>query len=211
MNIIIIGPQGSGKGTQANKISAAQHIPHISSGDLFRDNIKKQTELGRIAQQYINQGKLVPDDVTDSMVRERLRNEDCGKGFILDGYPRNVKQVQSLMNIVHIDCVLDLEISDEEALERITGRRICAECGKGYHINFVRPKIEGHCDVCEGELIQRSDDEPEAIIKRLEIYHEQTKPLLDFFKERGMLRIVNGSQSVEEVFKDITIKLKRNI
>jgi adenylate kinase len=209
MNILIFGPQASGKGTQADLIGREFNIPHISSGDLFRDNIKNNTLLGAQAKQYIDKGQLVPDEVTNKMVRDRLRQIDCQPGFILDGYPRNLDQLKFLLTYTTIDMAIDLELTDDESIERISGRRVCAKCGKGYHINYLRPMIVDVCDACQGKLVRRSDDEPETVTKRLEIYHTQTEPILDYLNENGLLKTVNGSQPIEEVFRDVKLMLNK--
>ena len=203
-----MGPQGSGKGTQAQKIAISFSIPHISTGDIFRENMRNNTPLGREAKTYIDQGNLVPDEITNKMIKERLAKPDCQAGFILDGYPRTLDQLNFLLASLKIDFALDIEISDDEAIQRISGRRVCQSCGKGYHINFLRPQQTGICDVCQGTLVQRSDDEPEAVTRRLEIYHSQSQAILAALDEKGLLRRVNGSQSIPEVFNDIKVLLK---
>ncbi|MFH1916451.1 MAG: adenylate kinase [Nanoarchaeota archaeon] len=208
MNLIVMGSQGSGKGTQAERIAKAFSIPHISTGDIFRKNMSQNTPLGVEAKKYIEQGNLVPDAITNRMVEDRLASPDCKNGFILDGYPRTLEQLNFLLRAVVIDIALDIEISDDEAIQRISGRRVCQSCGKGYHINFLKPEKTGICDVCQGTLIQRSDDEPEAVTRRLEIYHSQTEPILAALDEKGILRRVNGSQSIPEVFNDVKVVLK---
>ncbi|MBU1974866.1 MAG: adenylate kinase [Nanoarchaeota archaeon] len=208
MKLIILGPQGCGKGTQAKIIATDLGIPHISSGDLFRENIKQQTPLGLQAKTIMDKGDLVPDQVTNSMVKARLSKPDCANGFILDGYPRNIDQLKELLGYTDIDKALDVEISDDEAIKRVSGRLVCTNCGAGFHINFKKPEQEGVCDKCGGALNRRTDDEPEAIIKRLDIYHEKIKPIIEFLKEKGLLTIVNGSQSIEEVTRDIKLMLR---
>ncbi|MFH1071826.1 MAG: adenylate kinase [Nanoarchaeota archaeon] len=211
MKILMIGPQGSGKGTQAEIIAKEFNIPHISTGDIFRENIKKKTELGKTAQQYMNQGLLVPDEVTNRMVRERISQPDCDQGFILDGYPRTLNQLVTMFEFTAIDVALDIEISDDESIERISGRRVCRKCGSNFHINYHKPKKDSICDACGGELYLREDDEPDALLKRLEIYHEQTQPILELLKKKGILKIINGSQDIAEVFRDIKVMLNKNL
>lgn len=209
MNIIILGPQGSGKGTQADLIAKEYTFPHISTGDIFRENMKNKTPRGIEAQKYIDKGNLVPDETTNNMVRDRLSKPDCLKGYILDGYPRTLAQLSSLLSFARIDVALDIGLSDDEAIERISGRRVCESCGKGYHINYLRPKKQGVCDADGGKLIIRSDDTPEFVAKRLEIYHSQTQPIYEELEKKGLLRKVNGSQSIQEVFNDVKVMLKR--
>lgn len=209
MKLLILGAQGSGKGTQAELISKEFSIPHISTGDLFRENIRNNTSLGVQAKKFMNKGELVPDRITNSMVKARLLNDDCKAGFILDGYPRTLDQMKELAAFADIDTAIDIEISDDEAITRIGGRLVCKNCGAGYHINYKKPRNTGVCDTCGGELARRSDDEPDAVVKRLKIYHEQTQPITDFFRQKNSLKVINGSQSIEEVFKDIKLMLKR--
>ncbi|MCF7861854.1 adenylate kinase [Candidatus Woesearchaeota archaeon] len=207
MKIVMLGPQGSGKGTQAAKIAEKLNLPHISTGDIFRENIKNQTELGKLAQEYTNLGKLVPDEVTNKMIADRLSKEK--KGFILDGYPRNSKQAKALEEMTHIDYVINIEISDNESVRRISGRRTCESCGEVFHTIFKKPKNEGVCDKCKGKLLQRDDDNEEVVRKRLEIYHEMTKPLVDFYRNEDVLIEINGEQPIMKVFKDIVMNLER--
>jgi adenylate kinase len=209
MNILVLGPQGSGKGTQAELIAKEFRFPHISSGDIFRENLKNNTLLGAQAKQYMDTGRLVPDDLTNKMVRDRLRQMDCALGFILDGYPRTIDQLKFLLESTKIDVAVDIEISDDEAMERISGRRLCPKCGKGYHILYVKPAKPGICDVCQSPIIRRTDDEPDAVIERLRIYHEQTEPILESLNQQGILRVVNGSQAIEEVFRDVKLMLNK--
>lgn len=205
MNIIIMGPQGSGKGTQAKRISAKYNIPHISTGDIFRENIKNGTELGKTAQEFTNRGQLVPDDLTIELIKDRLQRPDCDNGFILDGFPRNLPQGKALDTIVDVDVSLLVDVSDEEAIKRISGRRTCVACGKVFNINF--DNVE-KCDVC-GEAIEiRDDDKPETIAKRLEVYHENTSPLIGFYEDKGIMIKVDGERAIEVIFEDIVIKLE---
>lgn len=209
MNIIILGPQGSGKGTQADLIAKEYNIPHISTGDIFRENIKNRTPLGSEAQKFIDKGNLVPDDVTNNMVKERVTKHDCKAGYLLDGFPRTLPQLQALFSFSKIDIALDIELSDDEAIHRISGRRVCGSCGKGYHVDYLKPKKAGVCDVDGGKLISRSDDTPEYVANRLRLYHSQTRPILDELKKKGLLRTVDGSQSIEDVFKQVKGVLNR--
>lgn len=210
MNILIFGPQASGKGTQAIKIAEYLKIPHISTGDMFRANISQGTELGKKAQVLINEGNLVPNDITNKMVENRLTEDDCKTGFILDGYPRNQTQAEFLDNLPYkLDVVINLEVSRDEVIRRISSRRVCIDCKANYNIIYIKPKEEGICDKCHGTLIQRDDDKPESIQKRLKIYDEQTKPLLDFYDNKGILRNINGEKPIETVFETIKTGLKK--
>lgn len=204
MNLIIFGPQASGKGTQAVRIAKHFGIQHISTGDIFRENISKGTELGKIAAELINKGDFVPDEITNKIVEDRIKKEDCEKGFILDGYPRNKIQAEYLDSLPQkIDVVINLEVSEEEVIRRMSSRRVCVDCKDTYNILFLKPKEEGVCDKCGGKLVMRDDDKPEAIKKRLELYNEKTKPLLKFYEEKGILKIINGAQGIDEVFEDV--------
>ncbi|MBU1202064.1 MAG: adenylate kinase [Nanoarchaeota archaeon] len=208
MNLIIFGPQASGKGTQAEKIASNYQIIHISTGDIFRNNISKGTELGRIAKEIINKGNLVPDDITNKIVENRLAQKDCDKGFILDGYPRNYHQVEFLDKLHRkITRVINLDVPREELIKRISNRRVCSDCKANYNLIYIKPKKQGLCDECEGTLVQRDDDKPKAIEKRLNIYDNQTKQLLDFYQKKGVLININGDQPIEKVFKDIISSL----
>jgi len=204
-HIILVGAPGAGKGTQATVLSDVLGIPHVSSGDLFRDNLKRETPLGLQAKGYMEKGELVPDDVTVAMVRDRLSQPDCNeKGAILDGFPRTVEQARSLENVLeqdgkNIDTVVYFQVSEQELIERLTGRRICRNCQAVYHTLFNPPKTDGQCDVCGGELYQRSDDRPETVQNRLQVYFEQTMPLIDFYKEKNLLQSVDGQQDIETV------------
>ncbi|MEM4259757.1 MAG: adenylate kinase [Candidatus Woesearchaeota archaeon] len=201
MNIIILGPQGSGKGTQAIRIAEKYGLHHISTGDIFRENIKNKTDLGKEIEEIMQSGNLVPDDITNQVIKERL--EKTKNGFILDGYPRNIEQAKFLDKIAKIDFVIDLELSEEEAINRIASRRLCSKCGESYNVISIKPKVKGICDKCEGKLLQREDDKPEAIKKRLKIYNEQTTPLKDYYRNEGLLIEIDATQSIDEVFKSI--------
>ena len=205
MNIIILGPQGSGKGTQALKIAERYNIKHVSTGDIFRENIKKGSELGKKVVEFTNSGALVPDEITNEIVKDALGKIDGG--FILDGYPRSTSQAEFLSKIVEIDFVINLDLSDEDAVNRIASRRVCAKCGAGFNVLTLKPRREGVCDVCGGHLIQREDDKPEAIKKRLETYHKNTEPILGFYEEQGTLITFDGSQSIGEVSGEIFSEL----
>jgi len=202
LNIILMGPPGAGKGTQAKKLTYALGIPHISTGDMFREAIKEGTPLGKLAASYINDGHLVPDDVTIGLVKERLSKDDCAKGYLLDGFPRTIPQAEALEVIAkeigrEISHVIDIETPKEELVKRICGRRVCKKCGAPYHVTNIKPKVDGVCDICGGELIQRPDDNEEALIVRLDAYHKQTKPLLDYYAKKGLLKEFDGTSSAE--------------
>lgn len=208
MNIIIMGLPGAGKGTQAAKIIKKYSIPHISTGDMFRLAIKNDTDLGRQAKAFMDQGELVPDEVTVGIVRERLSQSDAKGGFLLDGFPRTVEQAEALNNIMEelgsqIDQTIYVEVPEEELMNRLTGRRICETCGSTYHLVFNPPKTEGICDLDGGKLYQREDDNPETVQNRLEVNTKQTAPLLDFYKDFGVLATVDGSKDIEEVFEEV--------
>jgi len=208
LRIVILGPPGSGKGTQAKIISEMYGIPHINTGDLLREEVAKGTEVGRIAKPYMDQGKLVPDDVITRMLEERLSQEDCKGGFILDGYPRNLHQVDLLDEIlkrlgVDLDCVLNILIDDEVVVRRLTTRRICSVCGAIYNLINKPPKKEGVCDICGGRLIQRDDDREEVIRRRLEVYKEQSEPVLERYRKRGLVRDIRGDVGLEALPEEI--------
>lgn len=208
MNLVLMGLPGAGKGTQAEKIVEKYHIPHISTGDMFRAAIKDGTELGLKAKSFIDKGELVPDEVTIGIVRERLSKPDCQKGFLLDGFPRTVAQAEALENMLSelerpIDYVINVDVDKDILLERLTGRRICTECGATYHLVFNPPSKEGVCDRCGGELYQRADDNEETVQNRLEVNLKQTQPLLSFYEDKGYLRNINGQQDIDKVFADI--------
>ena len=197
--LIFIGPQGAGKGTIAAHVCPHFEIPHISTGDMFREAIKKETELGLLAKKYIDEGSLVPDDVTVQLVKERITRKDCFAGFLLDGFPRTLAQAEALGKEVEIDTVVVLEAPEDVLMQRLSGRRICRHCGKVYHTENIKPKKEGVCDVCGGELYQRDDDKAEAIKKRLELYSKETAPLIEFYEKKGLVKKVNAAQDVEKV------------
>ncbi|MGI8317282.1 adenylate kinase [Halobacillus mangrovi] len=212
MNLILMGLPGAGKGTQAEKIVEKYNIPHISTGDMFRLAIKEGTELGKEAKSYMDKGELVPDEVTIGIVRERLSKPDCEKGFLLDGFPRTIAQAEALENLLNdmdesLDYVLHIDVPQDQLVERLTGRRICPTCGATYHVVFNPPKEEGKCDHDGSELIQREDDQPETVKKRLEVNVEQTQPLLHFYQDKGYLVSFEGDKDINEVFKDIDKKL----
>ncbi|WP_102349450.1 adenylate kinase [Bacillus sp. Marseille-P3661] len=208
MNLVLMGLPGAGKGTQAERIVAKYDIPHISTGDMFRAAIKEGTELGLKAKSFIDQGALVPDEVTIGIVRERLGKDDCKKGFLLDGFPRTVPQAEALEELLtdldrQINYVVYIEVDQSKLMDRLTGRRICKDCGATYHMVFNPPTKEGVCDKCGGELYQRADDNAETVENRLEVNMKQTQPLLDFYENKGYLRSINGDQHIDDVFKDL--------
>lgn len=202
MNIIIFGPQGSGKGTQAELIAREHDLPYISTGDIFRYHIKNKTELGKIVSEYTDSGNLVPDEITNKIVAERIMQPDCARGFVLDGYPRNIEQLNFLNTVAAVDFAVEIDIDDKSAIERLSGRRAC-KCGLSYHLEYNPPRKQGICDKCGAELFIRDDDKPDAIKKRLEIYHEKTKPLLAAFLEKNVLFTVDGKKSIPEVYRQI--------
>ena len=208
MKIIMLGAPGAGKGTQAKMISEKFGIPQISTGDIFRSNIKNQTELGKKAKSYMDQGLLVPDELTLNLVTDRLTQPDCSKGYILDGFPRTINQADALTEALKkqgtaIDYAIDIEVSDEDIIHRMGGRRVCPKCGATYHVQYNPPKKEGICDTCGAELIIRTDDQAETVKKRLDVYHMQTQPLIDYYKKAGCLRTFNGMLSMDEIFNEI--------
>ncbi|MFC3419504.1 adenylate kinase [Salinicoccus hispanicus] len=208
MNIILMGLPGAGKGTQASKIIKKYPIPHISTGDMFRLAIKNGTELGKEAKSFMDKGELVPDEVTIGIVKERLSQSDAKDGFLLDGFPRTVEQAEALNSIMQelgtkIDRTIYVEVTEEELMNRLTGRRICEVCGKTYHLVFNPPKQEGVCDLDGGKLYQREDDNPETVANRLEVNIQQTAPMLDFYEDQGVLVKVDGSRDIDEVFNDV--------
>lgn len=212
MRIILLGPPGAGKGTQAKLICDKYHIPHLSTGDIFRKNISEKTKLGIQAKEYIDKGQLVPDELTISIVRERLLQKDCNEGFLLDGFPRTVNQAEELGQLLkNISCTLDavvlIDVPDQYIYERNTGRRICSNCGISYHIKFNPPKLSGQCDVCCGKLIQRSDDSEDTVRHRLQVYDEQTHPLIEYYKNIHSLKIVDGTDEILTVFHNICKQL----
>lgn len=202
LNIILMGPPGAGKGTQAKILIAKFNIPHISTGDMFREAIKEGTPLGKLAASYINDGHLVPDDVTIGLVKERLSKDDCANGYLLDGFPRTIPQAEALEVLTkeigrEVNYVINIDTPKEELVSRICGRRVCKKCGAPYHIVNVKPKVDGVCDICGGELVQRPDDNEEALSIRLEAYNKQTKPLLDFYAKKGLLKTFSGKSREE--------------
>lgn len=208
MKIIMLGAPGAGKGTQAKKIAAKYQIPHISTGDIFRANIKEGTELGKKAKTYMDEGMLVPDELVVDLVVDRVGQEDCKNGYVLDGFPRTIPQAEALDKELSsigdkVDLAIDVEVPDENIIKRMSGRRACVGCGATYHIEYAAPAKENICDVCGKELVLREDDKPETVQKRLNVYHEQTKPLIDYYRQSGILKIVDGTQEIDHVFRQI--------
>ena len=213
MNIVLMGLPGAGKGTQADKIVEKYAIPHISTGDMFRAAIKEGTELGLQAKAFMDQGALVPDEVTIGIVRERLSQDDCEKGFLLDGFPRTVPQAEALDSILDelgrpVEHTINVQVEKEELIARLSGRRICKTCGTSYHLVFNPPKEDGKCDKDGGELYTRADDNPETVTNRLEVNMNQAQPLLDFYEAKGVLKNINGQQEISKVFADLDALLQ---
>lgn len=209
MKIIMLGAPGAGKGTQAERIADKYGIPHISTGDIFRANIKEGTELGKEAKGYMDQGLLVPDSLTVALVMDRISQPDCGRGYILDGFPRTIPQAESLSKALAekgeaLDYAIDVDVPDENIVTRMSGRRACPGCGATYHIIYAAPAKEGICDKCGSELYLRDDDKPETVQKRLAVYHEQTQPLIEYYQKANILHTVDGTKGLEEVFQSIT-------
>lgn len=209
MKIIMLGAPGAGKGTQAKMIADKYGVPHISTGDIFRANIKNGTELGKEAKKYMDQGLLVPDELTVRILLDRVAQDDCKNGYVLDGFPRTIPQAEVLDSELtklgdHIDYAINVDVPDENIIKRMSGRRACLTCGATYHIEHVPPKKEGICDVCGSELVLRDDDKPETVKNRLNVYHDQTQPLIDFYTAKGVLKTVDGTVPMEEVFAAIT-------
>ena len=202
MNIMFLGAPGAGKGTYTKKIVRVYNIPHISTGDIFRDNIKNNTELGKEAKSFIDKGNLVPDEVTINMVKDRLSKDDTKKGFVLDGFPRTIPQGEALDRFSKLDIVINFVVKEENIIKRLSGRRICRNCGAIFHIDYIPTKEEGVCDKCQGEVYQRDDDKPEAIKERLKVYEEQTAPLIGFYKEKGILNVVDANRDIGNIVEE---------
>ena len=208
MNIILMGLPGAGKGTQASEIVKKFPIPHISTGDMFRKAIKDETDLGKEAKSYMDRGELVPDEVTVGIVKERISEDDAKKGFLLDGFPRTIDQAEALNSIMaeldrNIDAVINIEVPEEELMNRLTGRRICEKCGTTYHLVFNPPKVDGICDIDGGKLYQREDDNPETVSNRLSVNVKQSKPILEYYNNKGVLKNIDGSKDIDEVTNDV--------
>lgn len=208
MKIIMLGAPGAGKGTQAKQIAEKYRIPHISTGDIFRANIKNGTELGKEAKKYMDQGMLVPDELTTNLLVDRIKNADCANGYVLDGFPRTIPQAECLDQALEdlqekIDFAINVEVPDENIIRRMSGRRACLSCGATYHIQYNPPKTENTCDVCGSQLVLRDDDKAETVKKRLDVYHAQTQPLIDYYTKKQVLIQVDGTQDINKVFEDI--------
>ena len=199
MKLILLGAPGAGKGTQAEKICEKLHIPTISTGNIIRAALKNGTEMGLKAKAYMEAGQLVPDEVVIGIIKDRLKDDDCKNGFILDGFPRTIPQAQALVDMgIDIDNVIDIEVPDEKIIARMSGRRVCSKCANSYHMEYKKPKVDGICDACGGELVQRKDDAPETVLARLEEYHEMTEPLKGFYDKLGKLKVVEGQEDVSD-------------
>lgn len=208
MKVVMLGAPGAGKGTQAEMIADKYGIPHVSTGDIFRANIKEGTELGKEAQTYMNKGLLVPDELTVKILLDRVAKDDCRNGYVLDGFPRTISQAETLDKALNelgdaIDFAINVDVPDEHIVSRMSGRRACVECGATYHIVHIPPKTDGICDKCGKELVLRDDDKPETINKRLDVYHEQTQPLIDFYGRKGVLKTIDGTVDMQDVFAAI--------
>ena len=208
MKIVMLGAPGAGKGTQAKLIAEAYNIPHISTGDIFRANIKNNTELGKKAKEYMDKGLLVPDELTCDLVVDRLSQDDAKNGYVLDGFPRTIPQAEALTEALKkrdeaIDFALDVDVPDENIVKRMSGRRACINCGATYHIIYAAPKKEGICDKCGNELVLRDDDKPETVQKRLTVYHDQTQPLIEYYKNAGVLHELDGTKDINDIFASI--------
>ncbi len=208
MKLIMLGAPGAGKGTQAKMIAKKYQIPHISTGDIFRANIKSQTELGMKAKSFMDQGMLVPDEITIGMLMDRIKEPDCAGGYVLDGFPRTIPQAESLTKALSdmgtaVDYAVNVDVPDDNIIGRMSGRRACLNCGATYHVAFNPPKTENVCNTCGQNLVLREDDKPETVKKRLDVYHQQTQPLIDYYKKAGVLVEVDGTQNMEDVFKSI--------
>ena len=204
----MLGAPGAGKGTQAKRIAEKYNVPHISTGDIFRENIKNGTELGQKARAYMEAGDLVPDELVLDLIMDRFEKEDCANGYVLDGFPRTIPQAEALDAALEakgqsIDNVIDVDVPDDHIIKRMAGRRTCAHCGAIFHLEHMPPRIEGKCDKCGGHLMMREDDQPETVLARLETYHEQTQPLKDYYGDKGLVHSVDGTQDREDVFAEV--------
>lgn len=205
MKIVMLGAPGAGKGTQAKKIADKYSLPHVSTGDIFRANIKQKTQLGNLAKEFIDKGLLVPDDITIGMLMERIAKSDCENGYVLDGFPRTLEQAHNLDEALaiknsKIDYAIDVDVSDEDIISRMSGRRACLNCGSTYHIKFIPTKVEGICDKCGNEIVIRDDDKSETVKNRLKVYHQQTQPLIEYYAHKGILKRVDGTLDIDDVF-----------
>ncbi|HHU71338.1 MAG TPA: adenylate kinase [Clostridiales bacterium] len=215
MKIIMLGAPGAGKGTQAKRLAAKYNIPHISTGDIFRANIKNNTELGNKAKVYMDQGLLVPDELVVDLVVDRFKNPDCANGYVLDGFPRTIPQAEALdkalaNNQDAVEYAIDVDVPDEVIIDRMAGRRACLNCGATYHTITIPPKKEGICDICDSPLVLREDDKPETVKKRLTVYHEQTQPLIEYYSNKGILKSVDGTKTMDEAFEEVVLLIEGN-
>lgn len=215
MKIIMLGAPGAGKGTQAKRLAAKYNIPHISTGDIFRANIKNNTELGNKAKVYMDQGLLVPDELVVDLVVDRFKNPDCANGYVLDGFPRTIPQAEALdkalaNNQDAVEYAIDVDVPDEVIIDRMAGRRACLNCGATYHTITIPPKKEGICDICNSPLVLREDDKPETVKKRLTVYHEQTQPLIEYYSNKGILKSVDGTKTMDEAFEEVVLLIEGN-
>lgn len=214
MRFVFLGAPGAGKGTQAAKAAQKFNIPHISTGEIFRDNIRNNTELGKQAKLYIDKGQLCPDSLTVDLVKDRIINDDCKNGFIFDGFPRTINQANELKKMleevgIKLDAAINLDIKDEVIIDRMSGRRVCPKCGGTFHIQFNKPSVDGICDKCETSLIQRDDDNAETVKKRLVIYHEQSEPLIEYYENEGILVNVDASKTLDEIFDAVSSEIEK--
>ena len=208
-DIVLLGPQGSGKGTHGRFIASKLGIPLISTGDMFREEVEKETELGKKIKDFVEKGELIPDEIVIDVVKSRIAQPDCSNGFVLDGFPRTIPQAEALEGLTRVDLVIFLDVTKETVIDRLSTRRICSKCGAIYNLKYVPPKVPGRCDICGGELYQRADDKPEVIARRLEEYEERTRPLIEFYERRGLLRRVDGNGEREVVDRAIEELLKK--
>lgn len=209
MNLILLGAPGAGKGTHAEILTKQLNIPSVSTGNIIREALKSGTEVGKRAKSYADSGRLVPDDIVIEIIKERLAKGDCKNGFILDGFPRTIPQAEALDKMgVKIDKVLNLEVSEDLIMQRLSGRRVCEDCGASYNIFTKKPKVEGKCDLCKGTLVQRKDDEPQTVKERLKVYHEQTQPLVGYYEKQGKLRNIRGDNNIEKTARQITAAIE---
>lgn len=208
MRVVLLGPPGAGKGTQAKRLAAEWGIPHISTGDMFRQAVRQQTAMGLKAKEFMDKGLLVPDDVTIGIVEDRLQEPDCQNGFLLDGFPRTIIQAEALNRLTELDYAINIEVSEAEVVRRLTGRRMCPECGATYHVEFNPSQNGDRCEKCAAELIQRDDDTRATVLERLTVYRKQTEPLIEFYRKMGILRNINGEQAPDAVFAEIVSSVR---